>query len=196
MEDPDRCYQAAQSKDARFDGWFFCAVTSTGIYCRPSCPARTPKRVEHPLLPHGRGGPAGRLPGLPALPARCDTGFARVERAGRCRGAGHAARPRRHRRPRGRGGSGPPTRLQHPPAQPPRHGRGGHRSAGPGPGPAQPDRPRAPGDDGPAHHADRVRRRLRQRAPVQRDGAPDLRRHTERPPHPRRQNGARTAGGA
>jgi AraC family transcriptional regulator of adaptative response / DNA-3-methyladenine glycosylase II len=44
LEDPDRCYQAAQSKDARFDGWFFCAVTSTGIYCRPSCPARTPKR--------------------------------------------------------------------------------------------------------------------------------------------------------
>src|SRR5580693_3358818 len=44
IEDPDRCYQAAHSKDARFDGWFFCGVTSTGIYCRPSCPARTPKR--------------------------------------------------------------------------------------------------------------------------------------------------------
>src|ERR1700677_5185785 len=44
MEDPGRCYQAAQSKDARFDGQFFCAVTSTGIYCRPSCPARTPMR--------------------------------------------------------------------------------------------------------------------------------------------------------
>ncbi len=44
IEDPDHCYQAAQSKDARFDGQFFCAVTSTGIYCRPSCPARTPKR--------------------------------------------------------------------------------------------------------------------------------------------------------
>jgi AraC family transcriptional regulator, regulatory protein of adaptative response / DNA-3-methyladenine glycosylase II len=44
IEDPDRCYQAAHSKDARFDGWFFVAVTSTGIYCRPSCPARTPKR--------------------------------------------------------------------------------------------------------------------------------------------------------
>ena len=44
IEDPDRCYEAAKSKDARFDGWFFCAVTSTGIYCRPSCPARTPKR--------------------------------------------------------------------------------------------------------------------------------------------------------
>jgi AraC family transcriptional regulator of adaptative response / DNA-3-methyladenine glycosylase II len=44
IEDPDRCYQAAQSKDARFDGVFFIGVTSTGIYCRPSCPARTPKR--------------------------------------------------------------------------------------------------------------------------------------------------------
>lgn len=44
LEDPDRCYEAAKSKDDRFDGWFFCGVTSTGIYCRPSCPARTPKR--------------------------------------------------------------------------------------------------------------------------------------------------------
>ncbi|HXY28294.1 MAG TPA: Ada metal-binding domain-containing protein, partial [Acidimicrobiales bacterium] len=44
IEDPDRCYEAARGKDARFDGWFFCAVTSTGIYCRPSCPARTAKR--------------------------------------------------------------------------------------------------------------------------------------------------------
>jgi AraC family transcriptional regulator of adaptative response / DNA-3-methyladenine glycosylase II len=44
IEDPDRCYQAAHSKDARFDGVFFIAVTSTGIYCRPSCPARTPMR--------------------------------------------------------------------------------------------------------------------------------------------------------
>src|SRR5580700_3574847 len=44
IEDPDRCYHAARSKDARFDGVFFLGVTSTGIYCRPSCPARTPKR--------------------------------------------------------------------------------------------------------------------------------------------------------
>jgi AraC family transcriptional regulator, regulatory protein of adaptative response / DNA-3-methyladenine glycosylase II len=44
IEDPDRCYQAAQSKDDRFDGVFFIGVTSTGIYCRPSCPARTPMR--------------------------------------------------------------------------------------------------------------------------------------------------------
>jgi len=46
IEDPERCYQAAHSKDARFDGVFFVGVTSTGIYCRPSCPARTPKRAN------------------------------------------------------------------------------------------------------------------------------------------------------
>ena len=39
-------YRAVQSRDPRFDGWFFTGVTSTGIYCRPSCPATTP-RVEH-----------------------------------------------------------------------------------------------------------------------------------------------------
>ena len=43
MDDEQR-YRAAMSKDARFDGVFFVAVTSTGIYCRPSCPAITPKR--------------------------------------------------------------------------------------------------------------------------------------------------------
>lgn len=36
-------YRAVQSRDARFDGQFITAVSSTGIYCRPSCPARTPK---------------------------------------------------------------------------------------------------------------------------------------------------------
>jgi AraC family transcriptional regulator, regulatory protein of adaptative response / DNA-3-methyladenine glycosylase II len=37
------CYRALQSRDARFDGLIFVGVTSTGIYCRPICPARTPK---------------------------------------------------------------------------------------------------------------------------------------------------------
>src|SRR6202023_3795290 len=40
---PDACYRALQSRDARFDGLIFVGVTSTGIYCRPICPARTPK---------------------------------------------------------------------------------------------------------------------------------------------------------
>ena len=45
MELPERetCYRALQSRDARFDGLLFVGVTSTGIYCRPVCPARTAK---------------------------------------------------------------------------------------------------------------------------------------------------------
>jgi len=51
IEDFDQCYRAVRSKDARFDGWFVTAVTSTGIYCRPSCPALTPKRANVRFLP-------------------------------------------------------------------------------------------------------------------------------------------------
>ncbi|WP_018639232.1 AlkA N-terminal domain-containing protein [Parafrankia elaeagni] len=43
LPDPELCARAVRSRDARFDGWFFVAVTSTGIYCRPSCPARPPR---------------------------------------------------------------------------------------------------------------------------------------------------------
>ena len=42
--DADRCYAAVTTRDARFDGLFFTAVNTTGIYCRPVCAARTPKR--------------------------------------------------------------------------------------------------------------------------------------------------------
>lgn len=49
--DPDLCYRAARSRDARFDGQFVLAVTSTGIYCRPSCPAMTPKRANVRFYP-------------------------------------------------------------------------------------------------------------------------------------------------
>ncbi|EFL22364.1 LOW QUALITY PROTEIN: transcriptional regulator, Ada family/DNA-3-methyladenine glycosylase II, partial [Streptomyces himastatinicus ATCC 53653] len=41
--DTDRCLRAARAKDARFDGWFFIAVVTTRIYCRPSCPVVGPK---------------------------------------------------------------------------------------------------------------------------------------------------------
>jgi AraC family transcriptional regulator of adaptative response / DNA-3-methyladenine glycosylase II len=46
LDDFDRCYRVASSRDRRFDGQFVLAVTSTGIYCRPSCPAQTPKRCN------------------------------------------------------------------------------------------------------------------------------------------------------
>jgi len=51
IEDFERCYRAVQSRDTRFDGWFFTAVTSTGIYCRPSCPALTPKQANVRFYP-------------------------------------------------------------------------------------------------------------------------------------------------
>ncbi|MFF6994430.1 DNA-3-methyladenine glycosylase 2 family protein [Streptomyces sp. NPDC008313] len=44
MDDEETRYEAVRSRDGRFDGAFFFAVETTGIYCRPSCPAVTPKR--------------------------------------------------------------------------------------------------------------------------------------------------------
>jgi AraC family transcriptional regulator, regulatory protein of adaptative response / DNA-3-methyladenine glycosylase II len=45
--DFERCYRAVESRDARFDGWFITAVTTTGIYCRPSCPTPVRPKREH-----------------------------------------------------------------------------------------------------------------------------------------------------
>ncbi len=42
--DPEACYRAVGARDARFDGLFFVGVKTTGVYCRPICPARTPGR--------------------------------------------------------------------------------------------------------------------------------------------------------
>ncbi|HYF36258.1 MAG TPA: AlkA N-terminal domain-containing protein [Prosthecobacter sp.] len=43
---PAACYEASRARDARFDGVFFMGVKTTGIYCRPVCPARTPKEAS------------------------------------------------------------------------------------------------------------------------------------------------------
>lgn len=48
--DPEACYRALAARDARFDGLFFVGVTSTGIYCRCICSARTPKRKNCTFL--------------------------------------------------------------------------------------------------------------------------------------------------
>jgi AraC family transcriptional regulator of adaptative response / DNA-3-methyladenine glycosylase II len=48
--DSETLWRAVETRDPRFDGWFFCAVTTTGIYCRPSCPAR-PKREHMRFFP-------------------------------------------------------------------------------------------------------------------------------------------------
>ncbi|MEU6289146.1 AlkA N-terminal domain-containing protein [Streptomyces sp. NPDC005047] len=49
--DTERCVRAVRSKDARFDGWFFTAVLTTRIYCRPSCPVVPPKPQNMTFYP-------------------------------------------------------------------------------------------------------------------------------------------------
>ena len=83
MLDQERCYRAVLSRDRRFDGWFYTAVATTGIYCRPSCPATTPKRTNVSFYPsaaaaHGAGFRACKrcrpdaAPGSPEWNARAD----------------------------------------------------------------------------------------------------------------------------
>ena len=49
--DDDACYRALETRDHRFDGRLFVGVTTTGIYCRPFCPAPTPKRANVRFFP-------------------------------------------------------------------------------------------------------------------------------------------------
>ena len=51
--DFEQRYRAVATRDARFDGVFVLAVRTTGIYCRPSCPARTPKPGNIEFFPTG-----------------------------------------------------------------------------------------------------------------------------------------------
>ncbi|HEX4226172.1 MAG TPA: AlkA N-terminal domain-containing protein [Pseudonocardiaceae bacterium] len=50
-EDFEQCVRAVRAKDARFDGWFYTAVTTTGIYCRPSCPVVPPREAHMRFYP-------------------------------------------------------------------------------------------------------------------------------------------------
>jgi AraC family transcriptional regulator of adaptative response / DNA-3-methyladenine glycosylase II len=50
--DTETCYRALAARDVRFDGLFFVGVTTTGIYCRPICPARTPRSDRCQFFPH------------------------------------------------------------------------------------------------------------------------------------------------
>ena len=49
--DPTTCYRALRARDARFDGRFFVAVSSTRIYCRPVCTVRAPRRENCSYYP-------------------------------------------------------------------------------------------------------------------------------------------------
>ncbi len=79
----ERCYRAVASRDARFDGWFFTAVRTTRIYCRPSCPARTPLAANVSFFATAAGAQSAgyracrrcrpdAVPGSPEWDARAD----------------------------------------------------------------------------------------------------------------------------
>jgi AraC family transcriptional regulator, regulatory protein of adaptative response / DNA-3-methyladenine glycosylase II len=68
IDDFETCYRFMRSRDPRYDGYFFVGVLSTGIYCRPSCPARLPKRRNIRLFPSAA---AAQESGLRAC-KRCD----------------------------------------------------------------------------------------------------------------------------
>lgn len=67
----DQRYAAVQSRDARFDGRFFTGVRTTGIYCRPICPARTPKRTSVDFFPSAAAAEAAGF--RPCLRCRPET---------------------------------------------------------------------------------------------------------------------------
>jgi len=82
-DDAQRCLRAVRSRDARFDGWFFTAVLTTGIYCRPSCPATPPKASNMRFYPSAASAQRGGYrackrcrpdasPGSPEWNARAD----------------------------------------------------------------------------------------------------------------------------
>jgi AraC family transcriptional regulator, regulatory protein of adaptative response / DNA-3-methyladenine glycosylase II len=83
IDDFERCYRFMRSRDPRYDGFFFVGVTSTGIYCRPSCPARLPHRRNIRLFASAAGAQAegfrackrcepDAAPGSPAWNRRAD----------------------------------------------------------------------------------------------------------------------------
>lgn len=82
-EDTEACVRAVQAKDARFDGWFFTAVLTTGIYCRPSCPVVPPRPRNMRFYPSAAAAQAGGFrackrcrpdasPGSPEWSSRAD----------------------------------------------------------------------------------------------------------------------------
>jgi AraC family transcriptional regulator of adaptative response / DNA-3-methyladenine glycosylase II len=81
--EPNACYRAVRARDRRFDGRFFVAVSSTGIYCRPICPARPPKRENmHFYSSAAAAERAGYRPCLRCRPERAP-GLGSVDAASR-----------------------------------------------------------------------------------------------------------------
>jgi AraC family transcriptional regulator of adaptative response / DNA-3-methyladenine glycosylase II len=85
--DPEACFRAVRARDRRFDGRFFVGVSSTGIYCRPICPARQPKRENMNFFPSAAAAEGrGFRPCLRCRPERAP-GLAPVDAVNRLVGA-------------------------------------------------------------------------------------------------------------
>jgi AraC family transcriptional regulator of adaptative response / DNA-3-methyladenine glycosylase II len=85
--DSDACFRAVRARDRRFDGRFFTAVATTGIYCRPICPVRAAKRENMRFFSSAAAAEgAGFRPCLRCRPERAP-GLATVDAAGRLIGA-------------------------------------------------------------------------------------------------------------
>lgn len=83
MLSDDQCYQAILSRDRRFDGVFFVGVSSTGIYCRSICTAKTPRRENCTFYPSAAAAEqAGYRPCLQCRPELAP-GQARIDAVGR-----------------------------------------------------------------------------------------------------------------
>ncbi len=70
MIDQDAAWAAFAARDRTQDGAFVAAVRTTGIYCKPSCPARHPHRANVTFLPDGAAARAAGYSRLPTLQAR------------------------------------------------------------------------------------------------------------------------------
>ena len=90
MLDAETCHGACDAKDRRFDGRFYIGVTSTGIYCRCICPARTPKRQNRTFWPSAAAAEAaGFRPCLLCRPERAP-GLAPIDAPARLAAAAYA----------------------------------------------------------------------------------------------------------
>ena len=168
------CDRARKSRDARFDGKFFIAVTSTRIYCRPICPARSPK--DENVRYYATAAAAQAAGFRPCLRCRPEASPGHAGLVGHVeRGvAGAASHQRRRARSRGRRGAGrSPRRDGAAPAPAVRAAswRDADRGRAHPPGALRQETDRR---NTAADRASRVRGRIRQRAPPQRRDPQDF----------------------
>ena len=178
--DAEACYRAVKSRDRRFDGVFYTAVRTTGIYCRPSCPARTPALANVTFHPSAAAAQAAGyrackrcLPDATPGSPDWDVAASAAGRAMRLIADGVVDRE---------GVEGLARRVGYTPRHlvPDPHRRARRRPARPGPGPPRADRAGADRDHGPDLRRHRLRGRLLQRAAVQRHRPRGVRRHADR----------------